>query len=155
MSFFHIYYVRAALEFQILNCVYVQKINVQMSGKILYCIKTTVLCLIKLKYVIPSTIFFVNAAKNIGTDCVDVNSKHPSIVKICGNNKDKSHVELFSFHPLDNNFVSKCINKLGMKEATGIDSISAKIVKLSHEQILNPVTNIVNFVFHKVFSQTV
>lgn len=138
MSFFHIYYVRAALEFQILNCVYVQKINVQMSGKILYCIKTTVLCLIKLKYVIPSTIFFVNAAKHIGTDCVDVNSKHPSIVKICGNNKDKSHVESFSVHPVNNNFVSRCIDKLGMKKATGIVGMLAKILKLSHEQILNP-----------------
>lgn len=32
-----------------------------------------------------------------------------------------------------------------MKKATGIDGISAKIVKLSHKQILNTVTNIVNF----------
>lgn len=81
--------------------------------------------------------WFVNdVKKKIGTDCVDVKTKHPCFVKLCENNKDKSHVELFSFHPLDNNFVSKWINKLGMKEATGIDSISAKIIKLSHEQIL-------------------
>lgn len=32
-----------------------------------------------------------------------------------------------------------------MKKATGIDGISAKIVKLSHKQILNTVTNIVIF----------
>lgn len=82
--------------------------------------------------------FFVNAAKNIGIICVDVNGKHPSIVKICGNNKDKSLVESFSVHPVDNNFVSRCIDKLGMKKATGIVGMLAKIVKLSHEQILNP-----------------
>lgn len=74
--------------------------------------------------------------KNIGTDCVDVNSKYPSIVKlICAKNTDKSHVESYSFHPVDINFVSKGINNLGLKKATCIDGISAEIVKLSHEQI--------------------
>lgn len=39
-----------------------------------------------------------------------------------------------------------------MKKATGIDSISTRIVTLSHKQILNPVTNIVNFCLsQKVF----
>lgn len=85
--------------------------------------------------VIPSTTF-VNVEKNIGADCVDVNSKYPSIVKlICAKNTDKSHVESYSFHPVDINFVSKGINNLGLKKATCIDGISAEIVKLSHEQI--------------------
>lgn len=57
----------------------------------------------------------------------------------------KTRVMWNSFNPLDNNLVSKCINKLGMKKAPGIDDILARIVKLSDGKILNPVTNIANF----------
>lgn len=111
-----------------------------MSGKnIILCENgPDVLCLIKLKYVILSTTFLSMLKKNIGTDCVNIISKYPSVVKICENNKDKSHVESFSVHHVDNNFVSRCIDKLGMKKATGIVGMLAKIVKLSHAQILNP-----------------
>ena len=97
--------------------------------------------------------FFVNVAKKIGIDSIDVNDNHPSIVKISECVQEKNRIQSnactspFSFQPVDADFVSKCISKLDIKKATGIDGISAKIMKLSYEHILKPLTNVINFCY--------
>lgn len=41
-------------------------------------------------------------------------------------------------------FISKQIDKLGIKKATGYDGISAKLLKLAKPSIVAPVTDLVN-----------
>jgi hypothetical protein len=64
--------------------------------------------------------FFVNVAKDIGDKNIKIDKTHPSINKIETNrtNKDK----LF-FKPINEDFVTKQINKLNIKKATGYDGI--------------------------------
>ncbi|KAK3091810.1 hypothetical protein FSP39_022788 [Pinctada imbricata] len=89
--------------------------------------------------------FFVNVAKNIGINSIDVDETHPSVQKIQNHLSNTCTEEPFIFEPVDESFVSKCIGKLGVRKATGIDGISAKIVKMVGNDILKPLTCIVNF----------
>jgi hypothetical protein len=41
-------------------------------------------------------------------------------------------------------FVTKQINKLNVKKATGHDGISPKILKMAQQEIRNPITKLVN-----------
>jgi hypothetical protein len=41
-------------------------------------------------------------------------------------------------------FVTKQINKLNVKKATGHDGISPKILKMAQQKITNPITKLVN-----------
>lgn len=86
-------------------------------------------------------IFFVNVAQNIGNNSIAVNDEHPSIVKIKENNKVAPN---FNFQPTDQSFISKQIDKLSNKKATGYDGISAKLLKLAKPSIVAPVTDLVN-----------
>ena len=81
--------------------------------------------------------FFVNVAKNIGENSIPINSDNPSIVKIQENNSAQS---VLDFKPVEVEFISKQINKLSTKKATGHDGISAKILKLAKPVVLGPLT---------------
>ena len=70
--------------------------------------------------------FFVNVAKNIGNDAVQIDSSHPSITKI---EENISSSVKFDFKPVNEEFINKQIDKLGTKKATGHDRIPSKIVK--------------------------
>ena len=85
--------------------------------------------------------FFVNVAKDIGDKNIKIDKTHPSINKIETNrtNKDK----LF-FKPINENFVTKQINKLNIKKATGYDGISPKIIKFAQPVITNPINVLIN-----------
>ena len=85
--------------------------------------------------------FFVNVAKNIGENSIPVNSQHPSITKIHENNITHS---ILDFKPIEENFISKQINKLSLKKATGHDGISAKIPKFAKPVVLQPITFLIN-----------
>ena len=93
------------------------------------------------KFVIFLIIFFVNVAKNIGENSISVNSQHPSITKIQKNNITHSIID---FKPIEENFISKQINKLSLKKATGHDGISAKILKFAKPAVLQPITFLIN-----------
>jgi predicted nucleic acid-binding Zn ribbon protein len=71
------------------------------------------------------TYFFDRTA---GDKNIKIDKTHPSINKIETNrtNKDK----LF-FKPINEDFVTKQINKLNIKKATGYDGISPKIIKFA------------------------
>ena len=83
----------------------------------------------------------MNVAKDIGDKNIKIEKTHPSINKIETNrtNKDK----LF-FKPINEDFVTKQINKLNIKKATGYDGISPKIIKFAQPVITNPIKVLIN-----------
>ena len=85
--------------------------------------------------------FFINVAKNIGNTNVIVNKEHPSVCMI---KENKLITYDLNFKPVSSNFVSKQINKLNIKKATGYDGISPKILKLSMPCIVEPITFFIN-----------
>ena len=91
-------------------------------------------------------IFFVNVAKNIGQNAIPVNENHPSILKIKDNLTEPSS---FEFKPIKEEFISKQINKLNLKKATGCDGISTKILKLAQTTVIKPITNMINLTIKK------
>lgn len=97
--------------------------------------------MIRQKFVRFLTIFFVNVAKNIGNNSIPVDEKHPSILRIKESNQCDTE---FSFKTVDESFICKQIDKLGVKKATGWDGISAKLLKLAKPSIAAPVTVLVN-----------
>ena len=88
--------------------------------------------------------FFINVAKNIGTNSLPADEHHPSILKIKENNKCSTP---FHFKDVDETFIGKQIDRLGSKKATGCDGISAKLLKLAKPSIVTPVTIMVNHSF--------
>ena len=75
--------------------------------------------------------------KNIGEKSIPIDSQHPSITKIQENDITRS---ILDFKPIEESFISKQINKLSSKKATGHDGISAKILKF----VLQPITYLIN-----------
>ena len=69
--------------------------------------------------------FFVNVAKNIGENSIPVNGNHPSILEIKENYMEPSS---FEFNPIKEEFISKQINKLSLKNATACDGILTKFL---------------------------
>ena len=78
--------------------------------------------------------FFVNVTKDIGDKNIKIDKAHPSINKIETNRTNKD--QLF-FKPINEDFVTKQINKLNIKKATGYDGISPKILKFAQPVITN------------------
>jgi hypothetical protein len=87
--------------------------------------------------------FFVNVAKNIGNNKINVDGDHPSILEI-KNNHPELHENSFSFSSINPDFVEKCINKINVKKATGIDGISPKLLHFAKPIIVKPLTDVVN-----------
>ena len=85
--------------------------------------------------------YFVNVAKDIGSDSCEVNENHPSIKTI----RENCSVEntLF-FKEINDDFVEKQINKISVNKATGFDGISMKILKMSKPVIVKPITKLIN-----------
>ena len=85
--------------------------------------------------------FFVNVADEIGEGVPFDSTTHPSICKIRENIKeDKS----FSFSIVTESKVSKLIDKLQVKKATGADKLSCKILKLGKPVLQSPLTGLIN-----------
>ena len=83
----------------------------------------------------------MNVFKNIGENSIPVDSQHPSITKIQENNITHS---ILDFKPVEESFISKQINNLSSKKATGHDGISAKILKFAKPVVLQPITFLIN-----------
>ena len=88
--------------------------------------------------------FFVNVAKNIGESSSQSLENHPSINAI---NSKKADCPDFKFHSVEFSDVSKEIDKLNSKKATGMDGIPPKIVKISKNTITNYLTSMINLSF--------
>jgi hypothetical protein len=84
--------------------------------------------------------FFINVAKDIGDENINIDKSHPSIIKI---EENKTNDIELSFR-LTEEHVNKQISKLNIKKATGYDSISPKILKLAQPSISNPINIVVN-----------
>jgi hypothetical protein len=85
--------------------------------------------------------FFINVAKDIGNDNNLSVEEHPSIKIIKENKKE---IPKLIFHEIENDFVSKQINKANEKKATRRDGISAKLLKFAKPAIVKPITNLIN-----------
>ena len=92
--------------------------------------------------------FFVNVAKDIGNTSKDYNldfSDHPSIQKIKENTPVET--EISSFTPVSSDTVEKVISNLNSKKATGVDNISAKIIKACAPAVCIAISNLINISF--------
>jgi len=88
--------------------------------------------------------FFVNVAKDIGQNSISFDDNHPSLNSI---RQNKKHEVELSFNPVSDSFISKQIDKLSSKKATGHDGISAKLLKYSKPSVIKPITAMVNLSF--------
>lgn len=68
-------------------------------------------------------IFFINAAKDIGSNENIKNKNHPSIIQI---KENKPEIDGLSFKAVNEEYVTKQTNKLNIKKVTGKDVISLK-----------------------------
>ena len=91
--------------------------------------------------------FFINVAKDIGSNNDSSFETHPSILKIHEQSDQCS--EPFRFEHIDSTYVHKSISKLQTKKATGVDGISAKVLKSCAESIAQPICDLINFSFDK------
>ena len=87
--------------------------------------------------------FFVNVANDIGKDVIFDGNSHPSILKI-KNNTQRQHNTLFDFKPTDADTVSKLVNKINIKKATGVDQISSKLLRAGAPVLNKHITTLVN-----------
>ena len=85
--------------------------------------------------------FYVNVAKEIGKDFVFEEDTHPSIVKIL---EHKENDVTFNFEHVNTDFVSKTINSFNVKKATGVDSLSVKILREGCDVLSQSITTLVN-----------
>ena len=87
--------------------------------------------------------FFANVAKDIGDGAGCLTSEdHPSICAIRANHSS-SEAE-FEFKPVDEAKISRYLGRIGQRKATGLDTISSKILHLSEEVIVGPTTSLIN-----------
>jgi len=85
--------------------------------------------------------FFLNVAKDIGSNDTGDLEKHPSIIKIKENKPEAGELQ---FKNIDENYVSKLISKVNIKKATGRDGISPKLLKIAKPAIVRPISNLIN-----------
>ena len=85
--------------------------------------------------------FFCKCSQKKGENSIPINNEHPSIVNIQDNLTVQSEL---NFKPVDEEFVSKQIDRLNVKKATGHDGISAKILKLAKPVIVRPITSLID-----------
>ena len=94
--------------------------------------------------------YFVNVAKDIGKDCTQYDrdfSTHPNILNILKNGhfSDKK----FPFRPISENETRKIFSKLNVKKSTGVDNISAKLLKACAPSLSHAVSSLINLSFAK------
>ena len=85
--------------------------------------------------------FFVNVADGIGTCVTFDENNHPSICKI---KENFEQTKPFTFTYIGESKVSKYMDKLNVKKATGADKISGNILKLAKPALLSPIAEFIN-----------
>ena len=89
--------------------------------------------------------FFVNVAKDIGEENGHLSREdHPSTcIQAIKANISSAESE-FHFKPVDEAKVTWYLGRVGLGKATGLDTISSKILHLSKDAIIGPTTSLVN-----------
>ena len=85
-------------------------------------------------------------AKEIGNDATQYDQdflNHPSIQKKLENTPSDSNEES-SFKPTTETYVHKVISNLDPKKATGVNNISAKILKSCVSSVSGTIANLIN-----------
>ena len=85
--------------------------------------------------------FFVNVAEGIGKGVVFDRETHPSIIAI---KENKPETPTFEFQLTDIETVSKIISKIDVKKATGVDNVSAKLLKAGTPVLTHHILNLIN-----------
>jgi len=85
--------------------------------------------------------FFVNVAEDIGKGVIFDQETHPSIIAIKENKPD---TPTFEFQLTDLETVSKIISKIDVKKATGVDNVSAKLLKAGTPVLIHHILNLIN-----------
>ena len=96
--------------------------------------------------------FFVSVADHIGTsrplssyenvnNILDEYENHESILKIKAHSISNG---TFNFRPISENDVSKLIQDIKVKKATGFDGIPPKLLKAAKEELSIPLSNMIN-----------
>ena len=89
-----------------------------------------------------STLFFVNVAKDIGDGASRLPPEdHPSIRAIRANHSIEPE---FEFKPVEEAKISRYLGRIGLGKATGLDTISSKILHISEKVIIGPTTTLIN-----------
>lgn len=87
--------------------------------------------------------FFINVAKDIGeNEGPHTACEHPSIQAIRAN--ISSSESEFHFKPVNEAKVTGYLGRVGPGKATGLDTISSKILHLSKDVVMGPTTSLVN-----------
>ena len=86
--------------------------------------------------------YYVNVASSIGDNSIIIDDNHSSINKI--DNIMNNCNSTLSFTSIDESFVTKQINKMNSKKATGHDGLSVKMIKLAEPIITKPLTKLIN-----------
>ena len=95
--------------------------------------------------------YFVNTAKDIGSNSPQYNqdfSDHPGIEKIMGNYPSKDPEDQFSLKPTTETYGHKVISNLNIKKSTGVDKISAKILKACVSTVSGTISNLMNTTYY-------
>ena len=95
--------------------------------------------------------FFISVASEIDldenfasvTDAIHKYKGHPSVEQIKKHYSDD--IRNFDFQSVDADSVMLMIKKLDSKKATGYDNIPGKLIKIVHQELANPLCNLINY----------
>ena len=86
--------------------------------------------------------FFVNVANDIGKGIIFDENNHPSINRF---RKIRSKDNLdFDFKPRNTDTITKLVNKINIRKATGFDQISCKLLKAGAPVLNTHITTLLN-----------
>ena len=78
---------------------------------------------------------------DIITHILTKHKNHPSVSKIKDNNTSN---EIFQFHEIEEKDIKNIFHEINPKKSTGVDQIPPKLVKLSSDYLIAPITKAVN-----------
>ena len=87
--------------------------------------------------------FFVNVAKDIGDSPGSLSPEDHQSIRAIRANHPSSESE-FKFKPVVEAKISRYLGRIGRRKATGLDTISSKILHLSEKVIIGPTTSLIN-----------
>ena len=93
--------------------------------------------------------YFSRVAMDIGfedritstSDAVDKHNSHPTVMKI---RQQYGNESTFRFNLVDENCVALILRNINPRKATGYDHIPGKIVRIAHQELLFPITRLIN-----------
>ena len=75
-------------------------------------------------------------------EATSAHENRPSVIKIRDTYGDEAHS--FNFEIVDHSCIAKKLKMINIRKATGYDNIPAKLLRLAHNELTYPITNLVN-----------